>query len=123
MFDQSEELFTYPAAEIELFKLQLADALNSTIPSRYRKALENHIDDLSDAELEQINKPFELKILFAIRSDRLSLLDQMKDYFPDILVKTYELKPLSAANAREAIVKPARCILEIYEISTYQICQ
>ncbi|HQU59114.1 MAG TPA: SUMF1/EgtB/PvdO family nonheme iron enzyme, partial [Saprospiraceae bacterium] len=40
-------------------------------------------------------------------SDRLSHLDQLKDALPAILHKRYELRPLSRAQAEEAIVLPA----------------
>ncbi|MCB9333059.1 MAG: hypothetical protein H6574_18475 [Lewinellaceae bacterium] len=49
----------------------------------------------------------QIKAVFAIRSDRMSQLDSMKDVLPAILHKRYELRPLSTAQARDAIVRPA----------------
>ena len=48
-----------------------------------------------------------MKVLFAIRADRMSLLDSMSDKLPAILQKRYELKGLTEEQAKEAIEKPA----------------
>ncbi|MBK9490083.1 MAG: hypothetical protein IPO07_15895 [Haliscomenobacter sp.] len=54
-----------------------------------------------------IASAFDAKVLLAIRSDRMSLLDSMKDKLPTILQKRYELRGLSKEQARDAIEKPA----------------
>jgi cell division protein FtsB len=107
IIDQAEELFTFPEADVEAFKRELAEAQQATLPSAYRDALEAQIDSLSAEEIELLTESFELKLLFAIRSDRLHLLDGLKDFFPDILSRTYELQPLTASQAAEAISGPA----------------
>lgn len=107
IFDQFEELFTYPRVQVLEFKKGLSEALYSSIPQYYQAALKNTRKRFSDEQLEQIHTPLHLTVLIAIRSDRFSLIDQLKDYIPDILTNTYHLSALSRAQAEEAILSPA----------------
>jgi hypothetical protein len=103
VFDQFEELFSYPPAQVQAFKRQLAGLLYTAIPQSVRDAA----DDLADDDYDRLVEPLNIKTVFAIRSDRLSDLDQLKDSLPAILRKRYELKPLQPGQAREAVVNPA----------------
>ena len=104
IFDQFEEFFTYPLAEQQAFKEQIADLLYTEVP----QAVRNQNDALSASQQAFIASAFDAKVLLAIRADRMSLLDSMKDKLPAILQKRYELKGLSEAQAQEAIVGPAQ---------------
>jgi hypothetical protein len=103
IFDQFEEFFTYPMADQQAFKEQVADLLYTQVP----QAVRNLNDTLTDGQQTFIATPFDAKVLFAIRADRMSLLDSMKDKLPAILQKRYELKGLTEDQARQAIQKPA----------------
>jgi len=103
VFDQFEEFFSYPRAEQERFKRELAELLYSDIPQYLRKRLAQ----LPPEAKQHLARPMNVKAVFAIRADRMSLLDSMTDILPAILHKRYELRPLTPAQAREAIVKPA----------------
>lgn len=103
VFDQFEEFFSYPVAEQEQFKRELAELLYSDIPQYLRKRL----PELTPAAKYQIAQPMNVKAVFAIRADRISLLDSLTDFLPAILHKRYELRSLTLAQAREAIEKPA----------------
>lgn len=111
IFDQFEEIFTFPEKEVLDFKRELSEVLFSAIPPRFREKIEEkfHEDDnFFDAdETEILHRPLKIKLLTAIRSDRLSLLNSLTDYFPDILSKCYELKPLDNRSAEDAILNPA----------------
>lgn len=111
LFDQFEELFTYPVAAIEAFAQQLSELLYSTIPDAYRNGLEVALQDKSQeiaaADLQRLHQPFRLRIIMAIRSDRYSLLDRLKPYLPTLLDSTYELEALSWRQAEDAILNPA----------------
>jgi len=102
-FDQFEEFCTYPAEEQEAFKLQLAELLYTAIPQAVRDAAE----DIPDEHYQRLVQRLDVKAVLVIRSDRLSYLDQLKGALPAILHKRYELRPLSRAQAEEAIVLPA----------------
>jgi len=112
IFDQFEEVFSYPEEEIFLFKKQLADLLYSDIPLNFRKVLEvkqrKQADLLTREEMDLLAEPLNIKVLFAIRDDRLSLVKQLSDYLPDILRIMYELKPLNREQAVRAIELPAQ---------------
>ncbi len=109
IFDQFEELFSYPEEEIQAFEQGLVELLYTDIPLRFRRQLERleEENDISDEEEELLEQPLQARILFAIRSDRLHLLNRIDDYFPNILRNCYELQALLPEDARAAIVKPA----------------
>lgn len=103
IFDQFEEFFTYPLAQQVAFKTQLAELLYQDTPQSVRSAA----TQLDKAQRRFLAQALEVKVLFAIRADRMSLLDSMKDKLPAILQKRYELKGLTEAQAQEAITQPA----------------
>ncbi|HYJ63649.1 MAG TPA: WD40 repeat domain-containing protein [Parafilimonas sp.] len=111
-FDQFEELFTYPADQVKEFKEHLAELLGSSIPQHYLdqiNQLENDTSatNLTDEQLGLLYAQIPVKILCTIRSDKFSLLTNLKDAIPGIVTKTYELKPFNTLEATEAILKPA----------------
>jgi len=103
VFDQFEEFFSYPPEQQAAFKDQLADLLYEEMPQAIRAAARS----LERDERRALAARMEVKALFAIRSDRMSDLDRLKDRLPAILHKRYELRALSREQAREAIVQPA----------------
>jgi formylglycine-generating enzyme required for sulfatase activity len=109
IFDQFEELFTYPEAAIRIFRQELAELLLDDLPLRYQRLLESalgsHLSPIEEAALEA---PLGAHILFAIRSDRMHLLHQLAEPLPTILRNLYELRALQPADAQAAIVKPAQ---------------
>ena len=111
VMDQFEELFTYPPELVKNFARRLASALFQDIPqsvlNNFEKQYKENPKFLSDEEMNLLHKPFTLKILPAIRSDRLSLLDELTPYLPKILGRLYRLDALSAEAAEEAILNPA----------------
>lgn len=111
VFDQFEELFTYPPAQVHAFAQQMAEVLYTAIPDRYRALLEQGFQAdnnfFSTSELQQLHAPMEVKVLIAIRSDRMSLLNRLKPFLASILLHTYELDALSVEQAEDAILNPA----------------
>ena len=66
---------------------------------------------MTDAERALKNKlhqKMQVNILFSLRSDRIHLLNNMRENLPAILNVRYELNALSVEQARSAIVEPAR---------------
>jgi len=104
VFDQFEEFFTYPPEEQRAFRRQLAELLFSTLPQSLREGL----DLLPEAERRRYLQPLQVKAVFSIRADRMSLLDGLKDTLPTILHRRYELAALDRQQARAALVQPAR---------------
>jgi len=110
-FDQFEEIFSYPSEQILDFKQQLKELLYVKVPQNVRDELDLMLeidhDFLQPHEIEKIYKPLTVKVIMAIRSDRMSLLNQISDYLPNILKVFYELTPLDRKKAEFAITEPA----------------
>ena len=107
-FDQFEELFSYPVEQVNAFKQSLAEALYNTLPERYASLMEDENSNLNEEEEQHLYSPFELKVVFVIRSDRMSVLNYLKDYLPNLLQHSYQLRPLNEKQAALAIVNPAQ---------------
>ncbi len=108
LFDQFEELFSYPEAAVRAFRQELAELLHTDLPLRYRRLLDSDIVAISASEEELLETPLEARIVFAIRSDRMHLLHQLAEHLPNILRNLYELRALRPADAQAAIVEPAK---------------
>lgn len=103
VFDQFEEFFSYPLEQRLQFNEELSELLFTTLP----QAVRNRLDEFKEEERRFLARRLDMKAVFAIRSDRMSDLDQLKDRLPGILYKRYELKGLQKQQAREAVEKPA----------------
>ena len=118
IMDQFEELFTYPPELVRNFGRRLAAALYQDIPqsvlNNFEKKYKENPQFLSDEEMNLLHQPFTLKILPAIRSDRLALLDELTPYLPKILGRLYRLDALSAEAAEDAILNPAYQKSEVF---------
>nr|WP_155311472.1 hypothetical protein [Desulfosarcina ovata] len=111
VFDQFEELFTYPQGVGEVAE-SLAELLYNRIPKSFQRMLRlkqrKSPDLLTDEQWEFIQKPLNLKLVFSIRSDKMSLLDGLSTQIPNIFRYCYELKPLTRKQAEMAIIEPAK---------------
>lgn len=102
IFDQFEEFFTYPEEEQQAFRWQLAELLFTLVPQRFHF----RADAANEDERNMLAIPLNVKVLFSIRSDRLSLLHSMKDALPGIFNCRFEILGLQPQQAREVIVNP-----------------
>ncbi len=110
IFDQFEELFTFPENQIADFKRQLAEVLYGAIPQWLRDAVQTYMkagNQLTNDDKLLLANKLDVKIIFSIRSDRMSLLNALSDYFGTILQNNYELTALTAEQAEDAILFPA----------------
>lgn len=108
IFDQFEELFTlYTPEQRNSFVEQFADLVNSRMPDHLRENLDVELDQLTPRQITRRESSPEVKVILSIRSDRLSLLDQLSGVIPSILRCRYELKELDEKNAKKAILEPA----------------
>jgi hypothetical protein len=108
VFDQFEELFTYPDEIIKAFKEQLAELLYTQIPQKYRDVLREKGNTLTEDEREKLHEQIDVRVVLAIRSDRLEQLNQISDSLPIQLSKNcYELVSLTRMQAEDAILNPA----------------
>lgn len=112
IFDQFEELFTYPEKDIIEFCQGLSEVFSVIIPDRFRAMLGRfNTSSYQDANLvskiELLHTKLEFSILIAIRSDKYHLLSKLNTFFPTLMKQTYELKPLQVEDVESAIVNPA----------------
>lgn len=112
VFNNTQTLWTsLKKLQITELKHQLADILNSEIPYSFRKTIAEKRKDTPELQRSHItlfNKELPVKIVFAIRSDRLSLLNNLTDRIPDIQQNFYNLLPLINKQAELAITAPAQ---------------
>ncbi len=110
LFDQFEELFTYPPEEVEAFAREMAEVLRDRVPDRVERMRQlvsaTGLEEAEGTE-EKLYRPLDMRVVFSIRSDRIHLLDRLAAYLPDIQRNRYLLQPLSEEGARQAIVLPA----------------
>lgn len=107
IFDQFEEYFHYPPEIQESFNTQLAEVVHELPPKRILDWITNLKDEeRTESRIEWYKQP-NVKILFSIRSDKLSLMNGMVFKMPQILKNRFELKPFGDKNATEAIESPA----------------
>lgn len=102
-FDQFEEFFTYPAEQQVAFREQLAELLYTGIPQSVR----DRWDTLDEAGKIRYSETLDVHAVMAIREDRLSWLNSLREALPAILNQRYEIKGLTDDQAREAITGPA----------------
>jgi len=111
VFDQFEELFTFPKQDIDNFKNQLYELIELKLPDRIARLIaegwQTDQELFSRENLSLFHKKIEITTVFAIRSDRLSLLNKLSDKIPDIQNTFYELLPLTYEQAQQAIENPA----------------
>lgn len=105
IFDQFEEFFYFEQAIKNVTSSALADLTKSNFPK-------NIFDEISEKQNEQylydLQRKPAVKLLFSLRSDRLSYLDEISTYIPTILSNRYKLKPLKIDKVEKAVVMPAQ---------------
>ena len=112
VFDQFEELFSYPPQQKKEFKNQFYELTEQKVPDRYAQliagARRSNRELFNREALGLLHKRVDVKTVFAIRSDRLSLLNELSDKITDIQNVFYEIKALDETQARQAIINPAK---------------
>jgi tetratricopeptide (TPR) repeat protein len=111
IFDQLEELFTFPFDQFKELQREINEISSSNLPDTIRNIVEETERKdgnlISDVESEVLYSSIPVKFLFSIRSDKLSLVIRLKEAVGNILQNPYELLPLSMEQAKRAIREPA----------------
>ncbi|HRI59684.1 MAG TPA: hypothetical protein PK228_08170 [Saprospiraceae bacterium] len=108
LFDQFEEFFEHPPEDRRAFIVDLADLVSGRLPNRVGEHLLSIPPEKRTPEDMAWHQPVQNKVVMAIRSDRLSLLDELSVEIPLILHNRFQLKPLQRHQASEAITEPAQ---------------
>ncbi|MBO9203854.1 MULTISPECIES: nSTAND1 domain-containing NTPase [Niastella] len=118
IFDQFEEFFYYDRLLQEEVITHLSYIMSTKIPDQVINKLINSTFRDENKKQDYLTKP-PVKMLFLIRSDRLSLLGDLSIKLPQILSNRYHLKPLGVQKAEQAISMPAQLMNnEVIEFNT-----
>ena len=111
IFDQFEELFSYPEKQIDELALGLHELLYQKISDDLREKIlslsETRLEPMLEDQLNTLTSSLNIRILFVVRSDKLSLLNRLAKFLPNLQHTFYLLEPLKWDEARNAIIKPA----------------
>ena len=107
IFDQFEEFFNHNLKQQQYLILALANLVNERLPDEVQHQMRQIPRRARTPEQLAWFSPVPVKILLSIRSDRMSLLDELSVEIPTILRDRFHLKPLNIEQASEAIVAPA----------------
>ena len=109
IFYQFEELFRYfNDIEVDEFGRSMAALLHPNPPDEVLELISKNLSSFRDDELDQLYEPLNLKVVFSVASDHLSLLNKLKRSLPEIFKYTYELKALNKLQAQKALEGPAQ---------------
>ncbi|MDZ4792686.1 MAG: hypothetical protein SGI83_00250 [Bacteroidota bacterium] len=107
IFDQFEEFFNHPVYHQQEFLSQLAEIVHAETPHRILDWITRiNPEQRKPEQIEWHQQPV-LKIVFALRSDKLANMQSLVSYIPTVLRNRYELKPLTTIQAAQAIKGPA----------------
>jgi hypothetical protein len=107
IFDQFEEFFYHPQHHQQEFLRQLAEVVHEQPPRRVLEWVTGiEAAKRRQEEIQWHQQPV-IKMVFAMRSDKLSLMQSLTLYIKTILRNRYELKPLTRQQSLAAIEQPA----------------
>ncbi len=110
VFDQFEELFSFPQG-VGDFAEALADLLYDRMPESFRRSLQlrTRYDPtlLTEEEWALLKAGPPVMALLSIRSDKMSHIESLSAWLPNILRNCFELNNLSRNEAEKAIIFPA----------------
>ncbi len=108
IFDQFEELFNHTLPNRVAFAEQLADILSERLSENLHEELRKIPRRERTPEILEWYSPMKVRVIFAIRSSRLSRLHELSKDLPSVLKNRFQLKALNRKQARDAIIKPAQ---------------
>lgn len=119
IFDQFEELFAMASEDALSSRFSLVGQLSDLVRGRLSRersvemtALVDGFEEDDPRQIDAISRLYgysgpDLRILLSLREDYLPELDGLRQAIPNILRNSLRLLPLSVAQARDAIAKPA----------------
>ncbi|RXK86385.1 nSTAND1 domain-containing NTPase [Filimonas effusa] len=110
IFDQFEQFFNFEISLQNEFLTQLNELVQEKIPLRIAEDAEDHNrPEKAKTELQYsfLQEQPTLKIVVAIRSDKIYEMNRTAQFLPEILKNRFELLPLAEEDAERAIKEPA----------------
>jgi len=106
ILDQFEQFFTFSRSVQDEFMLKVNELLADNVPLRFLEFY-NTLDEPGKIAYSSWLEQPDVKIVFAIRSDKIFELNRLTAYMPAILRNRFELSPLNKTEAKRAIETPA----------------
>lgn len=106
ILDQFEQFFTFSRPVQDEFMLAVNELLADNVPLRFLEFY-NTLDEPGKIAYSSWLEQPDVKIVFAIRSDKIFELNRLTAYMPAILRNRFELSPLNRTEAKRAIETPA----------------
>ena len=107
IFDQFEQFFQHPVKHQHEFLSQLAEVIHDETPYRILDWITGiEPEERTEEQISWHQQP-NVKIVFALRSDKLANMQSMAAFIPTVLRNRYELKALTPMQAAQAITGPA----------------
>lgn len=119
IFDQFENIFTYPEKERLRFKNELYELIFEQVPLRFRNEIEKNLSDnpdlLTNKALKKLYDKVDIRVIITIRKDKISQLDFFNDKIHNITSNSIEVPQLSVQQAF-AILKKTSSYVPKYNI-------
>ncbi|TMI96686.1 MAG: hypothetical protein E6H06_03335 [Bacteroidetes bacterium] len=112
LFDQFEELFTYPKEFVQQIGKELQEVLNNRIPDEYAADLKEAFKNKEQLkicadELSVLDDEIPVKIIFSLSTERFNYMTYLAEYIPSLLNNSYKMHRMREDQIVEAIKKPA----------------
>ena len=119
IFDQFEEFFSHSKGQQSELISILSDVINERLPSELQQAF--RVIPRKERTEEQLAwySPIKARVVFSIRSDRMSMLDDLKTQIPTVLHDRFHLRSLSQDAAQMAITAPAALDMERFDTAPF----
>lgn len=119
IFDQFEEFFSHSSAQQSELISILSDVINERLPSELQQAFRAIPRKERTEEQLEWYSPVKARVVFSIRSDRMSMLDDLKTQIPTVLHDRFHLRSLSQVAAQMAITAPAALDMEQFDTAPF----
>ena len=121
IFDQAEELFTYPDSQIKGLVQELCPVIGQFVPQHFQQLISEERSLLNPDVKILLRSLLPVRTLFSLRSDRLHLITRLKKASPHILLNSYELLPLRENEALECMGNPPQAAGENFITEKFEI--
>jgi WD40 repeat protein len=110
IFDQFEEIFTIGKEKnnnVQEFIIELSDLAENRIPMVVQQERQNRSEMISSLYSEP-----DFHVIISLREDYLAQLESLKRYLPSIKESRFRVIQMTALQAMDAVMKPAKKLIE-----------
>jgi len=110
IFDQFEEIFTIGKEKnnnVQEFIIELSDLAENRIPMVVQQERQNRSEMISSLYSEP-----DFHVIISLREDYLAQLESLKRYLPSIKESRFRVVQMTALQAMDAVMKPAKKLIE-----------